>query len=193
MRKRGRPKRKIHCLTKSPPRPAMAVTDRMNVSTERLETSTMEDVQFMQLLGEGGEVQFMQITGEGGEVQEVPGMQEEPEMQEVPEMQVPEMQEMPRAVVMPPEMVVPTQKEAEVLLKGLQEAVKGKLVACSFCGSEVSPKSIKRHQQTQKCREARLPTSAPLLPSSTSAPSITPARKRTADMGNTRTKRSRAV
>ena len=54
MRKRGRPKRKIHCLTKSPPRPAMAVTDRMNVSTERLETSTMEEVQFMQLLREGG-------------------------------------------------------------------------------------------------------------------------------------------
>ena len=93
------------------------------------------------------------------------------------------MQEAPRLAK---EVVVPTREEAEVLLKGLQAAVQGKLVTCSLCGSEVSPKSIRWHEKTQKCRDAR---SSPFLPSPPSSSS-----KRKADVNvNTRTKRSRAV
>ena len=71
-------------------------------------------------------------------------------------------------------------EEAEAILKGLQKVLKGKQVTCAFCGTTVSFKSIKRHEKSQSCQQARSPPSAPpsSAPPSSSAPSCTNSMKR---------------
>ena len=57
------PKKNTHCLTRSPPRPLLPLAERLDISTDRLESSTVEEEvpEIHMHFGVGGEVHVQEV------------------------------------------------------------------------------------------------------------------------------------
>ena len=119
-RKRGRPKKNPHCLTRSPPRPLLSLAERLDISTDRLESSTVEEEvpEIHMHFGGGGEVH----------VQEVPEVQDLVVTEEQEEAPVHEVQE-------------------EALVQEVQVVAKKGKVACEVCSKVLHPNSLAKHRR----------------------------------------------
>ena len=119
-RKRGRPKKNPHCLTRSPPRPLLPLAERLDISTDRLESSTVEEEvpEIHMHFGVGGEVH----------VQEVPEVQDLVVTEEQEEAPVHEVQE-------------------EALVQEVQVVAKKGKVACEVCSKVLHPNSLAKHRR----------------------------------------------